>query len=208
MKDFLLVFNRARSGRFVLTQIVLVCLVLLGISLYLHDHLQETLTQSNDQLSGQQGILAAKQQDLADIQSRIQQYKVLKQQGLIGAADREGWVEQLLASRKQLGLPDTLTYTLKPPLPANKVASPDEKDAPAGDATADTALAHDLELGLRDYHEEELLVLLQDFQSKAHGRFRIQACRLFEPKPEGLTIQCTLRFFSLPEEPAAPATGA
>jgi hypothetical protein len=147
--------------------------------------------------------LETKRQDLANIRQHIEQFRLLKQQGLVGRADREGWVEQLVASREQLGVGSSISYNLKPPQPMADSMVP---DASAGvQAAAPIALAadapgsHDLDFELVGIHEGELITFLNHYQAKVQGSFRVQSCRLGRPTATGLVASCTLRFFNLPE---------
>ncbi|MCF8177847.1 MAG: hypothetical protein K9J74_05025 [Sulfuritalea sp.] len=133
--------------------------------------------------------------DLTTVKTHIQHFKELKRQGLVGPADREGWVEQLATSRENLKLTDTLSYTLKPP---QAIADSTSPVVEAIAASPDAAAQHDLDFELRGITEPELLDLLQSYKSQVHGSFRIQACRLTSPSQDGLGAQCTLRFFNLP----------
>lgn len=201
MKDWLPVFKLARKSLLVLAGILI-----FSLSLYFgSDHIRKLLTANlgnkQAQLAAEQENLTQKQKDLDNIQSHIEQFRKLQQKGLIGAARREDWVEQLIASRKQLGLPDTLAYTLKQPIPLRDGATAEDTAATTTPASPDAALAHNLEFELRNIHEEELLALLKTYESKVLGRFRVQSCRIAEPSAAGLFAQCTLRFFTLPQKP-------
>ena len=145
--------------------------------------------------------LREKETDAISLQEEIGQFEALIEQGLVGRADREGWVEQLIASRAQLGLPNTLTYTLQPPKPlAQQGAETSATSGEAGGAaeTPEGPMFHDLEFQISGIHEGELLAFLSDYQSRVKGRFRVNACSLTEPTETGLSASCTLRFFTLP----------
>ncbi|MDD5030535.1 MAG: hypothetical protein PHH58_13730, partial [Rhodoferax sp.] len=141
-----------------------------------------------------QSVLVMKQDDLMNLQTKTSRFNQLRQQGLIGDADREGWVEQLAASKQRLGLAALgLSYTLKTPQ-AVAVAAP---DAPTPtDAGLQT---HDLEFELNNSHEEDLLTFLNDYRTHVKGFFRVEACSLGSPTDTGLKARCTLRFFSVPD---------
>ncbi len=145
--------------------------------------------------------LREKEADAVSLQEEIDQFEALTEQGLVGRADREGWVEQLIASREQLGLPNTLTYTLQPPKPLTQqgVEAPAASGELGGGAEApEGPLFHDLEFQISDIHEGELLAFLRLYQSRVKGRFRVNECSLTEPSAAGLSVRCTLRFFTLP----------
>lgn len=190
-------FNMLGAGIFL-------ALTLVFGSVYVRDVLKNSLAQDNVRLGVQQANLAAKQQDLIEIHTHIEKFRSLKTQGLVGIADREGWVEQLVTSRAQLNAGDTFSYTLKPGRAVTDEAPSDQAAAPpaAADQAATNAtvpMMHDLEFELGGTHEAELLDLLQDYRTKVHGRFRVQFCHFGNPTSTGLTVQCTLRFFNLPE---------
>lgn len=203
MNDWLPIFRRARKSLVVLLTILAVSLGLYFGSAYSRGQLTADLAQQQAQISSEQENLAQKQKELDSIQANIQKFRQLQQQGMIGKAKREEWIEQLIATRKQLGLPETLTYTLKQPASLSANPNPEQTPADSTQAVAsDAPLAHNLEFELRHIHEEELLAFLKTYQSKVNGRFRIQSCRLAEPATNGLLAQCTLRFFTLPQKPA------
>jgi hypothetical protein len=63
---------------------------------------------------------------------------------------------------------------------------------------------HDLEFELSKVQEEELLLLLSNYQAHVKGRFRVNSCKLLSRTETGLTALCTLRFFTLPDAVAPP----
>lgn len=199
------IFQRSRRPLNVLAGGIFLSLTLVFGSIYARDTLKKSLAQSHAQLTAQQSILASKQLDLQAVQTHIAQFRALKQQGLVGIADREDWVEQLVASRTQLMAGETLAYTLKPPQALTE-STPDQP-APAvavdPDGTNGVATKHDLDFEIGGVHEAELLAFLRVYKTKVRGSFRVQSCRLGNPGATGLLAQCTLRFFNLPE-PARP----
>jgi hypothetical protein len=195
------IFQRSRRQLNLLAVGIFVSLTLVFGSIYVRDTLKKSVASNQAQLAAQQSILASKQMDLQAVQTHIAQFRALKQQGLVGIADREGWVEQLAASRAQLMAGETLAYTLKPPQSLEE-STPDQPAPvvavdPAGISGVPTR--HDLDFELGGVHEAELLALLQVYKTKVHGSFRVQSCRLGNPASTGLLAQCTLRFFNLPE---------
>ncbi len=202
MTPVLSIFKRARRPLNWLAGAIFLSLTLVFGSIYGRDALKKNLAQSRTQLSAQQPNLTAMQQDLRNIQRHMEQFGAFRAQGLVGRADREGWVEQLVASGEQVRLADTLSYILKPPQPMTDAATPDPVAAAAANPNAPTT--HDLDFELKGIHELELLALLHDYQAKVHGRFRVQVCRFSEATQTGLFAQCTLRFFNLPEAVKPP----
>lgn len=187
------IFHQARRQLYVLAAVAVIVLALVVGSNYLRNHIQEGVDQEGNQLSAQKALMTQKELDLNNIQIHIDQFRSLKKQGLVGAADREGWAEQLVASRQALGLGGVrLSYTLAPP---------QALDAAAEDAAVDPSapLRHDLVIELQGIHEVELLNLLQDYKSHVNGQFRVESCHLSNPEPAGLAATCALRFFTLPD---------
>jgi hypothetical protein len=159
--------------------------------------------QTVQQLEAQSvASLGEKQADAVSLVDEIHQFKALQEQGLVGLADREGWVEQLIVSRDLLALPNTLTYTLQPPKLLTQQGEETAVVTGEPDAMADGPSFHDLDFQINDIHEGELLALLRVYQSRVKGRFRVNACSLAEPSETGLTIRCTLRFLTLPVDRA------
>ena len=211
MKDQLHILSLARRSLIVLAAALLISLALYLGSSFFKGRGQDQLAQTQKTESASQASLAEKQSDLANMQAEISRFKRLRQQGMVGTPDREGWVEQLLVSRQRNDLPDTLIYTLEAskPLALQAGAATGNEPAPgspeAGTGPQAGAVFHDLNIGMTGIHEEELLTLLRDYQAQVKGRFRVNACLLSDRTEAGLAAHCTLRFFSLPD--AAPSPG-
>lgn len=208
MNPWRTIFRDARGSLIVLAVAIGIALALAFGSGHLESSLNAELRQGRNQTSSLQATLAGKQQDLAYLEAHIDEFRTLKQQGLLSAPQRETWIEQLLAARQQLGLPDTLAYSLPPPMPMTEGEAGSSAPGEAGVDGPDVPLAHDIEINLRDIHEGELLALLKAFRHGTHDHFRVQSCRLGSPAPTGLTAQCTLRSFTLPPPAAATGGGA
>ncbi|OQA30875.1 MAG: hypothetical protein BWY57_02614 [Betaproteobacteria bacterium ADurb.Bin341] len=207
MNDWLPVLRLARTHLLVLGGILLLMLALYFGSAHIRDLLSAELAAQQAEVSAQQENQVQKQKDLDNLQLNIKRFRALQQRGLVGPARREEWVEQLLISRKQLGLPDTLAYHLKPPARLKPEGALEQAAGGTGqDAASDAPLAHDLEFELRDIHEEEVLALLEDYGRKVNGRFRVQSCELTEATATGLMAKCVLRFFTLPGKAAGPTS--
>lgn len=206
MKDWLPIFRLARKSLLLLAGVLFISLGFYFGSTHFRSHLSTDLEQQQALISSEQENQTQKQKELDNIQTNIEKFHLLQQRGLIGKAKREEWIEQLIATRKQLSLPETLTYSLKQPT-ALLSANPDQEQTgtdPAQPIANDTPQVHNLEFELRNIHEEELLSFLKTYQDKVPGRYRIQSCRLAEPSENGLFAQCSLRFFTLPQKPAGP----
>ena len=198
-----IIFQRSKRPLNILAGAIFLALTLLFGGIYLRDSLKTELARNQALLSAQRTSLETKRQDLANIRQHIEQFRSLRQQGLVGRADREGWVEQLVATREQLGIVGSITYNLKPPqamidstVPETAAGTP---AAASGALAADAPATHDLDFELTDIHEGELIAFLNHFQSKVQGSFRVQSCHLNRPTGSGLAARCTLRFFNLPE---------
>lgn len=192
------IFRRTHRSLNLLGGAIFLALTMVYGSAYVRDSLKTKLAQSRGQFEAQQQILSKNQLDLSNIKIHIAQFQNLRKQGMVGVADREGWVEQLTTSRDQLNLSDTLSYTLKPPQAITDAASPDP--GAVSEVEPGGAVQHDLDFELSGITEPELLSLLKTYKMQVHGLFRVQACRLTSPSLTGLTAQCTLRFFNLPTE--------
>lgn len=190
-----------------LIALALALFALLGVylgTLMLKDQVQTQLVQKQQAESALQGSLATKRADLDSLQSSTGRFNQLRQQGLLGMADREGWAEQLVASSQRVGLPDNaLAYTMLPP---KALASAVNAGVPPDATPAATGpLIYDLELELKNSHEEDLLALLQDYRTHVKGLFRVEMCRMENRTEQGLQARCTLRFFNVPDGQPAPA---
>lgn len=214
MSDQQTILLLARRSLVVLAVAVAMGLALLLGSRFFKDRMRDELAQAQQAEGANQASLAQKQTDLANLQAEISRFAVLRQQGLVGKAERETWAEQLVASRQRSGLPDTLSYTLHAPKPIAAQAGPSTgaEAAPVADAPGMAAPSgpqyHDLDLELNNIHEEELLALLQDYQAQVKGRFRVNACTLSARTETGLSARCTLRFFTLPDSLPNPEANA
>ncbi|MCF8152030.1 MAG: hypothetical protein K9J80_14895 [Sulfuritalea sp.] len=192
------IFQRTRRPINLLAGAIFLSLTLVYGSAYVRDMLKTSLTQSRNQMDAHQQDLTQKQLDLSNIKTHIAQFGVLREQGLVGTADREGWVEQLGVNREQLHLADTLSYLLKPPQAVADAATLEPEAMTSDEPNSAAATQHDLDFELRGITEPELLNLLRSYRAQVNGRFRVQSCRLSSPSKLGLTAQCTLRFFNLP----------
>ena len=201
MNDWKTVVQLARRSLITLGATVLVMLALSVGTFMLKDRQLTQLAQVQQQLSGLQGGLAQKQSDLDDLQTKTGRFSQLRQQGLLGAVDREAWIETLLASLARTGLAaDSLNYRLETP----KAMTPAIAGATDPTALGVGALVHDLVLELKNIHEDELLSLLRDYQMHVKGFFRVQSCTLSNSTERGLSARCTLRFFNLPDRQPIP----
>lgn len=198
-----LIYERCKRPLNLLAGAIFLALSLMVGSVFLRDSLKEGVAESRNLLASLRTGLEAKTQDLVNIREHIETFRGLKKQGLVGNADREGWVEQLVASRQQLAVGSAITYNLKP---AQAMADSTVADtsgsvpgATPAPAAPDAPATHDLDFELVAIHEGELISFLNHYRTKVQGQFRVQGCRLGQATPSGLMANCTLRFFSLPE---------
>ncbi len=200
-------FDRSRGPLNLLGAAIFLTLTLVFGSIYLRDSLQSRVLQSQSTVAAQRATLETKRQDLQNVMANIDQFRMLKKQGLIGRADREGWVEQLVVSRERLGIGTAVTYNLKPAqaIPDSTLADPNASTSTTSAAPLEPGApqSHDLDFELTGVHEGELIAFLDSFRDQVRGRFRVQACRLGKPTHEGLVAACTLRFFNLPDQEKA-----
>jgi hypothetical protein len=168
---------------------------------YLAEQVKLQLQQSQQLQSQNEASLQQKQADALSLRAEIKVFNTLREQGVVGMAEREGWVEQLVASRERMGLPNTLTYTLRPPQPLAQqgvdASAASAEPGAVAEASGDP-LFHDLEFQVKGIHEGELLAFLSAYRAQVKGRFRVNECSLTEPLEDGLFARCTLRFFTLP----------
>jgi hypothetical protein len=202
MNDLKTIARLARRSLIVLAAALALTLALYGGSRFFRDGMRTELAQLQQLDTASHAGLTGKQLDLASLQQKINRFAVLRQQGLVGVAAREGWAEQLVASHLQAGLPGHLVYTLHAPKPLALQNGPAARES--GTVTSTGPVFHDLDFELNNVHEDELLVLLRDYQAQVKGRFRIQACTLSNPTEVGLAARCTLRFFTIPDAKAIP----
>ena len=173
---------------------LLLALALIAGSHFYRLEMGQRVVLTQGRLAAQQARLEETRRDLQNIQSHIQEYRALKEKGLVGQPDREGWVEALTSSRSALKAGEGLSYVLGSPIPRD-AGSPNQGEFAGGEERF-----HDLEFELRNVHEEELLGLLRHYRETVHGRFRIELCVLATPTSAGLFAKCILRFVTLTEK--------
>ena len=209
MSHWKVIVKLARRCLIVMAVAIAAALALYASSRYLRNQAASSLAQAQQLEIENQSALAKKQADLANLQAEIAQFSQLRQQGLVGIADRAGWVEQLKASQQRIGIPGKMTYTLQPPKPlAAQGTTAPGAEIPASDVGSGQTSEpqfHDLELEVANVHEGDLLALLDDYRTHVKGRFRVEACNLSGRTENGLLARCTLRFFTLAQASAAPA---
>lgn len=200
-----ILFERSRGPLNLLGAAIFLALTLVFGSIYLRDSLRSRVLQNQGTLAAQRTSLETKRQDLQNVMAHIEQFRTLKKQGLIGRADREGWVEQLVISRERLGIGNAVVYNLKPAqgILDSTVADPNASAASAVALEPGASQSHDLDFELAGVHEGELIAFLDDYRDQVRGRFRVQSCRMGRPTPDGLVAACTLRFFNLPDQEKA-----
>jgi hypothetical protein len=205
MNAYQLVLQLARKSLIWLGVLVVLCVAVVWGLGELASNLKNQLAQQQSALQEQQALLQAKQTDLSNMREHIERYQALRNQGLVGEPDRALWVEQLQNSHQKLQLPGGLAVQLQ----AAKFLAP----KPAGiepDPTQPEPMVHDLQFEIRNAVETDVLRLIREFRAQATGRFRVNACKVLEPKGDGFIAQCVLRFVTVPvgvapgPEPAAP----
>jgi hypothetical protein len=202
MNAWNVVLLKARRSLTMLAVVVVLCVALVyGLKL-LATSLQQRLASQQASLQEQQTLLQTQQNNLSNVRTHINAYEKLREQGLVGEADRAQWVEQLQASHMRVGLPGKISVQLQAAKPLATTDTP--VDPPADPAAAPIVpLTHDLQFEIREVHEGELLALLQDFRANVRARFRVDSCQMRDPTDSGLTAICTLRFVTIPANMAA-----
>jgi F0F1-type ATP synthase membrane subunit c/vacuolar-type H+-ATPase subunit K len=202
MSDLKVILKKSKAGLSALAAALLVGAAAIAASLAFRDQTLNALAAARQAEDSTQTVIEQKEQSLKRLNIEIEHYRVLEKKGLLSVPDRTGWTEQFLASQKQLAIPDSLTYTLQPPKPLadqeNAAASPAEPANPDAPKPA-VPLIHDLEFALTGTHEAEVLKLIQDYQARVNGRFRVNNCTFGAPTPKGMSANCTLRFYTLTE---------
>ncbi len=199
------IFHGARRGLALLAGVVAFTLIVVLGGVFLRAKMEQDRLDAQASISGWHNQLTQKQDDLENIARHIAEYDALKQKGVVGRADREGWVEQFVAAKEGLGLiRGQFTYSLAPPVALGGDPQAIDGAAPPQDAP----LMHDLAFEIEGLHEEELLRLIRDFRSKARGQFRVERCQLESPLPTGMSAKCVLRFFTLPDDAHIVPQGA
>ena len=158
--------------------------------------LQSEVAAAKAEKAQLQSTLTGKQEELALLAANMPRFEALRQAGLLGPADREGWAETLIKVHQASGLPDTLSYSLKPAV----AAAPVDPSSPVAPFQT-----HELTLSLEGIHEPELFDLLASYGAQVKGLFRLQSCDLSSPASQGLTAKCELRFFKQPLAASSPA---
>ena len=188
------VLKLARRSLVGLAIVAVLCVgILFGVN-FLADQSRSGLAQMQGSTQEQQRQLSTKQDDLRDQRNNIRRFETLRAQGLVGEPGRALWVEQFEASYQKLGLVDRPIYKL---LAAKPLAGLNAEAAPFEPGAVEP-LAHDLQFELRNAHETDVLNLIADYRARVVGRFRVNSCKLQDPKADGLLAQCVLRFVSVP----------
>lgn len=204
MNPWKTVFQLARRSLIGLALVVILCAALLfGIS-QLADRSRNALAQMQSATQEQQLQLSTKEDDLRDQRNNIRRFEALRARGVVGDPNRALWVEQYEASYQRLGLAERPVYKLQA---AKPLALLNDQVAQV-ETSVDEALAHDLQFELRNAHEGDVLGLIADYRERVAGRFRVNACKLQDPKLDGLLAQCVLRFVSVPFVPTGAGDAA
>ena len=208
MKAWQPILRLARKSLYVLGTILVLCMVVVVGTSTWATSVNTALAQLQASAQTQQDQLAAKQNDLLNMQGHITRFETLRAQGMVGEPARAQWVEQLQASYQGLGFDNRIAYQLQAPQPF-VVAAAQAADAEA-QAQAEAAGAapvtqfHDLKFEMHDGHEGDVINLIRNYRDAVKGHFRVQSCVLDGAKDDGLGANCVLRFFTmLPPPPAA-----
>jgi hypothetical protein len=165
---------------------------------------QTELASVQSEKAASETDLTAKQAELAMFKSNFSRFEALQQKGLVGAAKRDDWVEDLVRAHQRAKLPLTLGYDLLAPR-AVVAANAAPNAGVASGATIAPVELHELDVSLDSIHEVELVQFLNRYQDEVRGRYRLQSCVLSSPRNSGLSANCRLYFFNLPLTPASAA---
>ena len=196
MNEWKSIFTNAKTSLVVMAAFLISSIAAVLVSRYVSDGISTSVGQLKSTLQKNQIQLETQQDDLKNMQSHINRYEILRNQGLVGEPDRALWVEQMQESRKRLKLPEAFAVELRAAQPIG--VSVDSQNAPSAQGEAQQPQWHDLQFEIHDVHEIEVLQLVQEFRGHVKGRFRVQSCKLQEPKDTGLIAICTLRFVTIP----------
>lgn len=191
------VLRLARRSLMGLGGLFITCVVLVFGLEQLKLSLHTSLAQEQAALQEQQAQLETKRADLTNVREHIQRYQGLRNQGLVGDPDRALWVEQLQTSHREARLPDGLSVQLQ----ASKPLAGSKASTAEADPSQPMPLSHDLQFEIRNVVESEVFSLIRQYRDQAKGRFRVNLCKLSNPKDNGLVAQCVLRFVSIPLNP-------
>lgn len=180
---------------------ILLTLGMIFGSEYFVSRWQQDLQSARNQVASLKSQITLKQQDLHYLATNIARFRTLREHGLLTEPRREALIEQLVAAQKNQALPDTLSYTLPPaqPMPSASASVASPVPDRAGMSDPNSPNLHDIEFSITQIHEGELMMFINDFIHATHNRFRVQHCQLYDPTPQGLSAQCTLRSFTLPQ---------
>jgi len=187
------ILQLARKSLIWLGVLVVLCVALVWGLGELATSLKNQLAQQQSALQEQQTLLEAKQSDLSNMREHIARYQTLRKQGLVGEPERALWVEQLQDAHQKLQLPGGLSVQLQAPKPL--AAKPPGVEP---DPTQSEPMLHDMQFELRNAVETDVLRLIREFRTQATGRFRVNACKVQDPKADGFIAQCVLRFITVP----------
>lgn len=198
MSDQQSIVQMARRPLIALAVTVVLCIAAIWGLIELAAKVHAEMVVVQGAVSAQQEALRVKQEDLRNVRSHIQRFQALQAQGVLGEPDRPRWVEELQASQHRLGLTSPINYQLLSAKTLASLAATPEATPLAIEGVSGEPLLHELQIDLREVTEVELFDLLQDYRSHVKGRFRVQTCTLTDPKDNGLSAQCSLRFLTVP----------
>jgi len=196
MNDYRIVLKPARLSLILLLLAVTLSLATVtGLARY-RTAKEQALIQTEQQLLATRDSIGALTYDLESINKLAQKYQQLVRLGFIGEPDRDGWVQRLESSYRDMHLPPTLRYTLATP----KLFNPQPTDSAF--SYQHNVLHHDLNVELSAIHEGELLDFIDKLNTDWRVPYRVETCQMArEAAGEpigGLQIKCTLQIYSLP----------
>jgi hypothetical protein len=203
MSDLTSILRQSQTALAVLGATAVLCLTSNWVLSVFLQKAQSELVIVQSAKSTAETDLTAKQNELALFKSNFSRFESLKQKGLVGSANRDKWVEDLVGVHQRSELPQTLGYSLLVPR-ALVAANAANAGANAGATLAPVEL-HELEVLLEKIHEVELIQFLNRYQNEVRGLYRLQSCVLSSPGSSGLSANCRLYFFNQPLTPVSAA---
>jgi hypothetical protein len=212
MSDYSSILRQSRTALAVLGAAAVLGLTSYLAPIYFVKKNQTDLISAQSGTTAAETDLTARQADLALLKANFSKFDDFKRKGMVGAANRYDWADDLVSSHQRSKLPDTLSFNLISPKPLG-VANPASANTTAsGNPPGSNAVVtvapvdvHELQVSIDAIHEVELIQFLNRYQDEVRGRYRLQSCVMTSRASLGLRAECSLYFFNQPWTPAAAA---
>jgi hypothetical protein len=196
MNAYEVVLKPARGALILFALSVIIAIVVVaGLARY-RAAKEQAILQTEQQLNATRDNITKLTSDLDTINRLAEKYRKLTRLGLVGEADRDGWVQRLETLYRDTRLPPTLRYTLAPPQLINP--QPVSPDAPS--VYLNNVTHHDLALELSGIHDGEFLDFMDKLSADWKAPYRVDTCQISREAEvlTGLQIRCTVQLYSLP----------